>query len=56
MTKRRWCGASPRPDSIDRSGTPARALCLCGRPLTFVDGLRNQASHWRHHPKARVQT
>lgn len=48
--KRRWCRATPRPDSIDG----LRATCVCGKPITFVDGLINQASHWRHHPRKAV--
>lgn len=31
-----------------------RATCMCGRPITYVDGLLNQASHWRHGPKRKV--
>ena len=48
--KRRWCLATPRQGTVD--GT--HATCVCGKPLTFVSDLINQASHWRHHPRKAV--
>lgn len=44
--------AAPRPNTLSADGR--QATCLCGRPVTYVDGLINQASHWRHAPKRKV--
>ena len=52
--KRRWCGAIPQRGTVDASQVPSRATCICGQPITYVDGLINQAPHWRHHPKRRT--
>jgi hypothetical protein len=49
---KRWCRSIPRPGTIDAAGV--RATCLCGKPITYVDGLVNQAPYWRHPPKRRT--
>lgn len=51
---KRWCRSTPRRGTIDASQVPTRATCVCGRSITLVDGLINQASYWRHNPKPRT--
>lgn len=47
-------GAIPRQGSIQRDQVPVRAVCVCGKPIVYVDGLVNQAPYWRHLPRGRV--
>lgn len=44
----------PRPGTEGAEDGITRATCVCGRPITYVDGLLDQASHWRHAPRRRV--
>jgi len=51
---KRWCRAIPQRGTIDASRLPSRATCICGKPITLVEGLVNQADYWRHNPKRRT--
>lgn len=44
--------ASPRPDTVRKD--PPHAMCICGRPLVFIENVIHRQDHWRHASKVKV--